>query len=56
MKNKQEIVANIINKINEEYVVDAAEIIPVPINLTRNDSVSVNFLTKKPKRNKLVAN
>lgn len=50
MKNKQTIIKDIIDKINEEYVVDAAEIIPVPINLTRNDSVSVNFLTEKAER------
>ena len=51
MKNKQEIVANIINKINEDYVLDAAEFIPDsdkrPI---RYDSVSVNLFTEKSER------
>lgn len=51
MKNKQTIIKDIIDKINEEYVVDAAEFIPDsdkrPI---RDDSVSVNLLTEKSER------
>ena len=51
MKNKQDNIADIINKINEDYVLDAAEFIPDsdkrPI---RDDSVSVNLLTEKSER------
>lgn len=47
MKNKQDNIADIINKINEEYVLDAAEFIPDsdkrPI---RDDSVSSDILTE----------
>lgn len=51
MKNKQTIIKDIIDKINEDYVLDAAEFIPDSDKKTvRDDSVSVNSLTEKAER------